>query len=178
MFRLSISLSTYNVLRFRILATSRVINIPVNFRVIIQYMLYFESLLTETARRYSRVDLVAGDSGFLSRCNCDLVAGVGTVPRFYPKKNSRLCSRGSRAWRAMLEELTLDPQKWLEEYHKRFNTGGCFSTLKRDNPLPLRKELDERRQQEAFTRACNLNIKRLCYLNHLEGINARETWHK
>jgi transposase len=78
----------------------------------------------------------------------------------------------------MLEELTADPQKWLEDYHKRSNTEGCFSTLKRDNPLPLRKQLDERKEQEAFSRACNLNLKRLCYLNCLENINTRETWHK
>ncbi len=52
--------------------------------------LYFKSLLTETVRRYSRVDLVAGDCGFLSRFNCDLMAGVGVVLRFYPKKNSRV----------------------------------------------------------------------------------------
>jgi transposase len=140
--------------------------------------LYFESLLTDTACRYSRVDLVAGDSGFLSRCNCDLVVGVGAAARFYPKKNSLLCSKGSRAWRVMFEELILDSQKWLSEYHKRSNVEGCFSTLKRDNPLPLRKEFDERRQQEAFSRACNLNIKRLCYLNYLEDINTKETWHK
>ncbi|MDR2700202.1 MAG: hypothetical protein LBC12_05270 [Nitrososphaerota archaeon] len=95
--------------------------------------LYFESLLTETARRYSRVDLVAGDSGFLSRCNCDLVAGVGAVLRFYPKKNSLLSSKGGRAWWVMLEELTVDPQKWLSEYHKRSNTEGCFLTLKHDS---------------------------------------------
>jgi len=45
------------------------------------------------------------------------------------------------------------------ECHKRSNVEGCFSTLKRDDPLPLRKVLDGRRQQEAFSRACNLNIK-------------------
>ena len=140
--------------------------------------LYFESLLADTARRYSRVDLVSGDSGFLSRVNCDLVVGVGGVPRFYPKKNSLLCSKGSRAWRVMLEELALDPQKWLLEYHRRSNVEGCFSVLKRDNFLPLRKKLVVRRRQEAFSRVCNLNIKRLCYLNYLENINARETWHK
>jgi transposase len=139
---------------------------------------YFESLLRETARRYGRVDLVAGDAAYLSRANCDLVASVGAVPRFYPKKGSTLRQKGSKAWRKMLEDLTADPQKWLEEYHKRSNVEGCFSTLKRDNPLPLRKQLDDRKQQESFTRACNLNIKRLCYLNYLEDINARESWHK
>jgi hypothetical protein len=140
--------------------------------------LYFKSLLLDTARRYSRVDLVSGDSAFLSRVNCDLVAGVGAAARFYPKRNSRLCSKGSRAWREMLEELNLDPQRWLEGYHRRSNVEGCFSMFKRDYPLSLRKELDMRRQQEAFSRACNLNIKRLCYLNYLEGINARNSWHK
>ena len=139
---------------------------------------YFEALLSETAKRYGRVDLVAGDSAYLSRVNCDLVTGVGAVPRFYPKKGSTLRQKGSVAWRRMFEDLVADPQKWLEDYHERSNVEGCFSTLKRDNPLPLRKQLDERRQQEAFSRACNLNIKRLCYLNYLEDINARESWYK
>ena len=121
---------------------------------------------------------MAGDSAFLSRRNCDLVAGVGGVARFYPKRGSTLRQKGSKAWRKMLEDLMADPQKWLEEYHRRSNVEGCFSTLKRDNPLPLRKVLDARRQQEAFSRACNLNLKRLCYLNYLENINARESWHK
>jgi transposase len=106
------------------------------------------------------------------------VAALGAVPRFYPKKGIALRQKGSVAWRRMLEDLISDPQKWLEGYHKRSNVEGCFSTLKRDNPLPLRKKLDERKQQEVFSCACNLNIKRFCYLNYLEDINARESWHK
>jgi len=62
----------------------------------------------------------------------------------------------------MLEELTADPQKWLEDYHKRSNVEDTFSTLKRDNPSSLRKLLDKRREPEAFGRACNQNLKRLC----------------
>jgi transposase len=139
---------------------------------------YFEKLLRDTARRYGRLDLVGGDAAYLSRRNCALVAVLGATPRFYPKKGTTLRQKGSVAWRRMLEDLVLDPQKWLKDYHKRSNVEGCFSTLKRDNPLPLRKKLGERKQQEAFTRACNLNIKRLCYLNYLEDINARDSWHK
>jgi transposase len=78
----------------------------------------------------------------------------------------------------MFEELVLDLQKWLEAYHKRSNVEGCFLTWKRGCSLSLRKKFDVRRRQEAFSRACNLNIKRLCYLNYLEDINARESWHK
>jgi transposase len=97
------------------------------------------------------VDLVAGDAVYLSRVNCDLVANMGGVPRFYPKKGSALRQKGSKMWRKMFEDLMVDPQKWFEEYHKRSNVEGCFSTLKRAIPLPLRKKLDDRKQQEAFT---------------------------
>jgi transposase len=82
---------------------------------------------------------------YLSRANCDLVAKIGVVPRFYPKKGYTLRQKGSVAWRKMLENLIADPQKWLNVYHKCSNVEGCFSTLKRDNSLPLRKQLDERK---------------------------------
>jgi len=157
-------------LKYKIISSFRYANKPIDHE-----SPYFESLLRETACRYGRLGLVAGDAAYLSRANCDLVAKLGGVPRFYPKKGTTLRQKGSAAWRKMLEDLIADPQKWLKDYHKRSNVEGCFSTLKRDNPLPLRKELDERKEQEAFTRACNLNIKRLCYLNYLENINARKT---
>jgi len=160
-------------LKYKIISSFRYANKPTDHE-----SPYFKTMLKETAVRYGRLDLVAGDAAYLSRHNCDLVVALGGVPRFYPKKGTTLRQRGSVAWRKMLEELLADPQKWLEDYHKRSNVEGCFSTFKRDNPLPLRKKLDERKEQEAFTRACNLNIKRLCYLNYLENINARETWHK
>ncbi|MCL2172176.1 MAG: hypothetical protein FWB84_00800 [Candidatus Bathyarchaeota archaeon] len=107
---------------------------------------YFERLLRETAGRYGRLDLVGGDAVYLSRHNCDLVAVLGVVSRFYPKKGTALRQKGSAAWRKMFEDLVSDPQKWLEDYYKRSNVEGCFSTLKRDNPLPLRKRLDDRKE--------------------------------
>ena len=160
-------------LKYKIISSFRYANKPADHE-----SPYFETLLRETAARYGRLDLVGGDAAYLSRHNCDLVASVGATPRFYPKKGTTLRQKGSVAWRKMLVDLVLDPQKWLEDYHKRSNVEGCFSTLKRDNLLPLRKVLDDRKQQEAFIRACNLNLKRLCYLNYLENINARESWHK
>jgi len=121
---------------------------------------------------------VTGDAAYLSRRNCDLVEALGGVARFYPKKGTTLRQKGSVAWRKMLEELVEDPQKWLEAYHKRSNAEGSFSILKRDNPSPLRKKLDERREQETFGRACNQNLKRLCYLNYTENINPKGNWPK
>jgi hypothetical protein len=69
---------------------------------------YFETLLKQTSARYSRVDLVSADSVYLSCGNCDLVAGVGGVSRFCPKKGCSLRQKGSRVWCLMFEELIVD----------------------------------------------------------------------
>ncbi len=77
---------------------------------------YFVFLLNETVKRYSRVDLVCGDSGFLSGANCDLVVGVGGVSRFYPKRGCCLRLKGSKAWRVVFEGVVADLQLWFEDY--------------------------------------------------------------
>jgi transposase len=137
---------------------------------------YFEGLLAETASSYDRIDLVAGDSAYLSRDNCDFVARIGGVPRFFPKQGLTLKRRGSKAWSDMLFDFISDPQKWLHDYHPRSISESVFSVFKRDFPIPLRKRLDIRRAHELFARVCNYNLKRLCYLRYLEGISAVEVW--
>jgi len=64
------------------------------------------------------------------------------------------------------------------DYHKRSNVEGCFSILKRDNPLALRKKLDERSEKETFERACNQNLKHLCHPNYTENIDPKGNWPK
>ncbi|MCS4542100.1 MAG: hypothetical protein HY929_07275 [Euryarchaeota archaeon] len=41
--------------------------------------------------------MVAADSAFLSRHNCNLVASLGAVPRIYPKQGITLKKKGSKA---------------------------------------------------------------------------------
>ena len=89
-----------------------------------------------------------------------------------------MLQRSSVAWRKMLEELTADPQKRLENYHKRSNVEDSSSILKRHNPFALRKKLDMRQEQEASGRACNQNLKCLCYLNYTENIDPKGNWPK
>ena len=139
---------------------------------------YFGPLLSQTAKHYKHITLVTGDAAYTSRDNCNLVAALGAVPRFYPIISGSLRQGHSPVWRVMLEDFISDPQHWLEDYHKRSNTEGSFSTLKRAYPIALRKKIHIRRQQEAFSRACNQNLKRLCYLNYLENINTKEIRHK
>lgn len=137
---------------------------------------YLPALLQQTVDAYEQVTLVPADCGFLSRDNCTLITEAGAVPRLYPKEGITLNSRGSRGWTEMLLDFVDDPQQWLREYHTRSIAETGLSVLKRDNPKPLRKRLDQRRKQEAFTRATNYNLKRLCYLKHLENIIAAKSW--
>ena len=130
----------------------------------------FAPLLEETASSYSSIELVSLDRGYLSRNNCDLIEGVGAVPRIYPKEGTTLKRRGSWAWTEMLLDFMEDPQQWLRDYHLRSISETVFSTYKRDFPIPLRKRIPRRRKKEAFGRVCDYNMKRLCYLRYLKGL--------
>ncbi len=132
---------------------------------------YFVPLLRLTHENYKDIDLVAGDAAYISRINCTTVAEMGAIPRMFPKQSLTLKMKGSPAWTKMLLTLINDPQTWLEEYHCRSICETVNSTFKRDFPAPLRKKLNDRRKQEAFTRVCDYDLKRLCYLRYLENID-------
>ena len=137
---------------------------------------FFEPLLSDTSDSFDRIDLVSADSAYLSRDNCDLISDVGALPRIYPKQGLTLKKKGSRAWKEMLSDFIGDPQKWLRDYHLRSISETSFSVFKRDFPVPLRKRIKIRRKQEAFSRVCGYNLKRLCYLRYLEDISAVDVW--
>ncbi len=134
---------------------------------------YFIPMLRLTHENYRDIDLVAGDAAYISRINCTAVAGLGAIPRIYPKQGLTLKMKGSSAWAKMLLTLIDDPQMWLEEYHNRSICETVNSTFKRDFPAPLRKKLGYRKKQEAFTRVCDYDLKRLCYLKYLENLDIR-----
>ncbi len=131
---------------------------------------HLESLVTDTAEKYEKVDLVTGDAAYISRENCNIIASIGAIPRIYPKRGITLRQKGSRAWTDMLLGFIADPQKWLEEYHSRSISETANSTYKRDFPVPFRRIINVMRIQEAFARVCDYNLKRRCYLRYLEGI--------
>lgn len=131
----------------------------------------FAPLLEETSSNYSSIELVSLDEAYLSRDNCDLIEEAGAVPRIYPKKGTTLKRKGSWAWAEMLLDFIEDPQRWLRDYHLRSISETVFSTYKRDFPTPLRKRILQRRKKEAFSRVCDYNMKRLCYLRYLKGLD-------
>jgi len=120
--------------------------------------------------RYPNLAFVVGDSAFLSRRNCDLVASLGAEPRFLPKVTSNLKRFGSDAYVRMLLGFVEDPQGWLREYHVRSLAESGFSAVKRRDPRPLRRRLKERKDVEIEARFDVANLRRLCYLRYLKGI--------
>jgi transposase len=132
---------------------------------------FLPELLSSTADAYSRVDLVSLDEAYLSRQNCELVASLGTTPRISLKQGITLKRLGSWAWAEMLLSFIEDPQRWLHEYHLRSVSESMFSAFKRSFTKPLMKRIRERRKLEAFVRVCAYNLKRLCYLRYLKGLD-------
>jgi transposase len=124
---------------------------------------YLRPLLEEVAERHSRVDLVCGDAAYFSRENCALVAGLGGVPRFFPRKNASLKSLGVKEYQDMLLSFIDDPQKWLEEYFKKAASEWTYSSLKRRCLTPLRRQIGSRRKVEVLARICVYNLIRLCH---------------
>jgi len=128
---------------------------------------YLQPLLDELMEIYEELNLFQGDSAYLSRDNCDLIKSYGGTPRIYPKSNTVLNQRGSKAWTQMLLAFIADPQQWLEEYHPRSISESGNSVIKRRFPRNLLKRDYTRRKCEAFSRACVYNLRQLNYIHYL-----------
>lgn len=130
---------------------------------------FLSPLLRETASNYSSMELVCLDEAFLSRDNCDSIEEVGAIPRIFPKRGTTLKRKGSWAWAEMLLDFIEDPQQWLREYHLRSISETVLSVFKRDF-AELQRRILRRKKREAFSRVCDYNMKRLCYLRYLKGL--------
>jgi transposase len=119
---------------------------------------------------YPNLEFVVGDSAFLSRGNCTLVASLGAEPRFFPKAHTTFKRFGSDAHVRMLWRFVEDLQGWLREYHPRSLAESGFSALKRRDPRPLRRRLKDRKALEVEARFFAANLRRLHYLRYLRGI--------
>jgi len=71
------------------------------------------------------------DAGFVDRKLTQLISDSKITPYIFPKKNLTFKSKGSLAWKKMLNFFISDIQEWLKEYHIRSNVESFFSSLKR-----------------------------------------------
>ncbi len=136
----------------------------------------FPGVMADAIENHPNMEQMLGDGIYATRPICKLVGRYNVTPRFLPRRNIIMRSKGVKEWAEMLWELYRTPQEWLREYHMRSISETGFSMLNVANTGPLRKRLDRRRTTEDYLRGVCHNIRRLCYLFYLEGINAIQTW--
>ena len=128
---------------------------------------FFQQAAEETKALHPDMDMLCADGIYANRPACEILQELGITPRMLPKRNSTLKRKGVFSWTQMLMALLRDPQGWLRQYYLREASETVNSMLKRRNPGPLRKRLDDRKLTEDLLRGLNHNVRRLCYLYYL-----------
>jgi len=130
-------------------------------------MSFLRQVAEETKSLHPGMDMLCADGVFANRPACAILHSLGITPRTLPKRSATLPRKGVFAWTRMLMALLNDPQGWMRQYYLREASETVNSMVKRRNPGPLRKRLDERKLTEDRLRAVNHNVRRLCYLYYL-----------
>jgi transposase len=130
-------------------------------------MSFFDQAAQETKAMHPSMDMLCADGIYANRPACEILQELGITPRMMPKRNVTLKRKGVFSWTQMLMALLRDTQGWLRQYYLREASETVNSMLKRRNPGPLRKRLDDRILTEDLLRALNHNVRRLCYLYYL-----------
>ncbi len=111
-----------------------------------------------------------GDGIYGIRWITDLVSKSNVTPYFLPRSNVTFQSKGFAGWYDMLFSLWNDPQKWLEQYHMRSISETVNSMVKCRFGAPLRKKLDPRKETETKLKLVAHDIRRIGYIEILDGI--------
>jgi transposase len=129
----------------------------------------FPELLRRTKEMHEGLAMVVGDGAYAGRPQCALVAAVGAVPRFLPRRNATMKGEGVRAWTQMLLSMAESPQQWFREYYQR-EASECGNSMVKNRKGALRKRLDRRKETEAYLRVVQHNVTRLAQLRWIAGI--------
>jgi len=111
-----------------------------------------------------------GDGIYGCRWITNLVSTNGVTPYFLPRSNVTLRSKGFAGWSDMLYSILEDMQEWLKQYHMRSISETVNSMVKARFGSPLRKRLDARKVTETRLKNVAHNVRRIGYLEILDGI--------
>lgn len=130
---------------------------------------HFGANLARTKALHPEMEWVLGDGLYAGRPSCRMVAEVGAVPRFLPRRNATLKREGVKAWADMLLSMAEDPQRWFGEYYQReaVETG---NSMTKNRKGALRKRLNRRKETETYLRFVQHNVRRLAQLRWLWGL--------
>lgn len=106
---------------------------------------------------------VIGDSGYISRKNCDLVVKKNGLPFFKLKSNTTGKSKGSLAWKKMVQFAKKFKDVFDKIYHARSQIEGVNSALKKRYGNCVRAVKRKTRNITLALRVLAYNIKQLLY---------------
>lgn len=137
----------------------------------------FPAAMKQTAKNAPSLEIVLGDRLYANRPVCKLVGSYGTTLFSLPKLNSTIHSKGVPEWSKMVHKLILDPQGFLEIIHNRSISETINSMMKRREPAPIRKRLDQRKDIEEYLKVNIHNLRQSCYLTYLSPLLTRIPLH-
>ena len=129
----------------------------------------FPEVYQQTISNHPQMNEMLGDGAYAARWIVEMVSSNGT-PYFMPPRNVTFKAKGYRGWWEMLSGLLDDPHEWLTHYHMRSISETVNSMVKCRFGATLRKRLDPRKETETRLKLVAHNIRRVGYLEILEGI--------
>ena len=129
-----------------------------------------ESMVKIVARIFSVKEWL-GDSGYLARKACNLVARLGAQPFFWPKSNSTTKSRGSYAWSDMVELFRRNIEEFKRHYHQRSKVESVFSVIKEYFGDFVYSRRIEGQLNELLLKVFDYNLCRLGEVTFLMGVD-------
>ncbi|MHB1435212.1 MAG: hypothetical protein ACYCPN_04750 [Thermoplasmata archaeon] len=131
----------------------------------------FHEVFQRTVSMHPTAELQLGDGLYSARWVVGEVAEAGVQARFLPRRGCTLKALGEPAWPKSIWGLVKEPQAWLSDYHERSKVEAFWGSMKARHPEKIRKRRTESRVVEATLRAVAWNLRRLCYLHWLEGLD-------
>lgn len=120
--------------------------------------------LKELISVIDRIIKAVGDSAYLSRRNCKLVAERGGKPYFRLKCNVTAKPKSHPEWKAMIKLYWKDPDSWLKKYHIRSFIESVFCSIKKRFGNFLRLIRKPMQEKELALKVICYNVIRVLYV--------------
>ena len=130
----------------------------------------FPEVFRQAVANHPNIEKFLGDGIFSCRKLTDLVSRDDITPYFLPRRNVTFKSKGFAGWYDMLNLLHDDPQGWLRDYHMRSISETVNSMIKCRFGSHLRKRLNNRKETETKLKLVAHNVRRIGYLEIIDGI--------
>ena len=117
-----------------------------------------------------RLGKVAGDKGYSSRKNCQLVTYKKGIPYLVFKANTTGLAKGYPVWHVSIRAYTDNPNEWMEEYHIRSVIESVFASIKRCWGSEIMSRKSWLRRRELSIKVLAYNVKRLLLIKRAEEL--------